>query len=338
MQQEVFDMNEHGYYQLSRSVINDNYVWVSVDRKLLINRSDFYVQSGNIIKLDPNITFVPGAQVVITTFTSIRTSTTIGYRIFKDMLGRNHFKRLSAINTTFLTRDLNINDSEIYVNNSSILPNPNTEKAIPGVVLINGERIEYMAKNGNILSRITRATLGTGAKSSYKAGTKIIDQGPNQTIPFTEATDIRTFTSTNTTSYVISNIDFNLGANIHDQVEVYFGGRRLVKPVPSTTLRLLHDTTSTYDSGETRSYIELPAEFTITAESTSSTAILELNINYLQENKIITVVKKNSTHWYNAGVGVPTNGQSLLNANTVQAQFIKERTASLPDKYYYGTQ
>ncbi len=338
MQQEVFDMNEHGYYQLSRSVINDNYVWVSVDRKLLINRSDFYVQSGNIVKLDPNITFVPGAQVVITTFTSIRTSTTIGYRIFKDMLGRNHFKRLSTINTTFLTRDLNINDSEIYVNNSGILPTPNPEKAIPGVVLINGERIEYMAKNGNILSRITRATLGTGAKSSYKAGTKIIDQGPNQTIPFTEATDIRTFTSTNTTSYVISNIDFNLGANIHDQVEVYFGGRRLVKPVPSTTLRLLHDTTSTYDSGETRSYIELPAEFTITAESTSSTAILELNINYLQENKTITVVKKNSTHWYNAGVGVPTNGQSLLNANTVQAQFIKERTASLPDKYYYGTQ
>jgi hypothetical protein len=252
------------------------------------------------------------------------------------MLGRQQFKRFADANTTILTQDLNINDTEIFVNNANVLPNPSPENAVPGVVLIGGERIEYRGKENNKLTRITRATLGTGAKSTYKAGTRVFDQSARQTIPFNETLDVRHFTSTNTTTYLITGISFNAGVDAHDQVEVYFGGRLLAKPVPDSTLRLVHDTTSTYDSGETQSYIELQPDFTLTAISTNSTAVLELNIDYLQENKTITVVKRNSTHWYEAGVGVPANGVSLLNANTTQAEFLRTLTATLPDKYYYG--
>lgn len=337
MRQEVFDMTQVGIYQISRAVINDNYVWVSADRKILANRTDFSIKNSNIIQFEPHIEYVPGAQVVITSFSKFRATTAIAYRIFKDMLGRNHFKRLADNFTTVLSHPLNINDTEIHVTNADVLSAPNPANNIPGIILIGGERIEYMAKDSNKLSRITRATLGTGAKQSYSIGTKVFDQGTRQTIPFEEITDVKTFTSTNTTTYVITDITFNQGSQPHDQVEVYFGGKLLLKPLPATSLRLKHDTTSTYDSGENRTYIEIDPEFQLTAITTNSTAVLELNIDYLTEDKRITVVKKNSTHWYQTGIGLPTNGVSLLTTDSIQAEFLRNHTASLPDKYYYGT-
>jgi hypothetical protein len=119
---------------------------------------------------------------------------------FKDMLNRTHFKRLSLRKQTELTQDLNFFDFEIHVADASEFDIPNQSKNLPGVVEINGERIEYFEKTGNILSRLRRSTLGTGAAFKYLAGNKVQDIGPSETIPYRDTTTVDQITTTGSRS------------------------------------------------------------------------------------------------------------------------------------------
>jgi hypothetical protein len=67
----------------------------------------------------------------------------IAYRVFNNMLGDTGYLRISSANTTALTSQLTINDSEIYVADASKLSAPDKLTATPGVIFINGERITY---------------------------------------------------------------------------------------------------------------------------------------------------------------------------------------------------
>ena len=62
---------------------------------------------------------------------------------------------------------------------------PNPEINSPGVVIIDGERIEFFKKDGNLLSQLRRSSLGTGPASISGVGTKVIDQSFYQDIPGT---------------------------------------------------------------------------------------------------------------------------------------------------------
>jgi len=66
-------------------------------------------------------------------------------------------------------------------------PSPST--GIPGVVMIDGERITYFGKNDstNTLSQIRRGTQGTGAKA-HLTGTTVIDSGQTQSVPYSKVT------------------------------------------------------------------------------------------------------------------------------------------------------
>ena len=332
MRQEVFDANEAGFYQLSRQVIDDNYVWASLNRNILANKFDFYIDSNlRTLRTGASVPYVAGTQLVVTSFSEIAADTTIGYRMFKDMLNRTHFKRLSAAKSTYLVSPLYVESTEILVNDAAVLPDANPTMGVPGIILIDGERIEYMAKAGNSLTRLTRATLGTGAKAVYNVGTTVIDQGASQTVPFTESVLAQNFTATNTTTYTITDISFASIVNSHDQVAVYCGGVLLRKPTPTTVLHLVHDTTKSYDSGQYNSDITQLPEY----EITTSTGVLRL-ASMPALGKTITVVQHLSSIWYEQGVTTPSNGVQLLYANTVQAQFLRDQTSTLPDKYYYG--
>ena len=70
-------------------------------------------------------------------------------------------------------------------------------------------------------------------------------------------------------------------------------------------------------------------------EITTSTGVLRL-ASMPALGKTITVVQHLSSIWYEQGVTTPSNGVQLLYANTVQAQFLRDQTSTLPDKYYYG--
>jgi hypothetical protein len=187
-----------------------------------------------------------------------------------------------------------------------------------------------MEKTGNLLGRIKRASLGTGAKDLYPIGTPVTDQGYIQTVP--SSGDVLFSTSTtavNTTTYIINSdyVTFDSEIDPKDQVSVYYGGRLLTK---NTTT--YHSFDLAYDSNENNSDIVIPAGFTI---NTGTTCTITLSFQP-QVGVKIKIVKSTGKIWYNQGVDAATNGNSLLYSSTVQAKFLLEQQSGLPDKYQYG--
>ena len=112
----------------------------------------------------------------------------ISYMQFKDMLNRTHFKRLNADKQTFLTADVLATATTISVVNASLfdLPSPSSNK--PGVIEINGERIEFFTISGNVLGQLRRGTLGTGVPAKHLKGTIVQEIGASETIPIGDQT------------------------------------------------------------------------------------------------------------------------------------------------------
>jgi hypothetical protein len=156
------------------------------------------------------------------------------------------------------------------VEDSTTLIPPVIGRNIPGVILVNRERIEFYQMNGNVLSRLRRGTLGTGPSDYLPTGTKVIDQSPEQTVPYNNTiqtqvkwTDSTTntytihaydHTSTNGISTVTSNgiilqnRDITQSSNYinnKDQIVINYGGRVLRKDD-----YIYHDFTVAYDSLE----------------------------------------------------------------------------------------
>ena len=345
---EVFNAVSSKDYKISRTVLNSSYVWVSIAGKPLINDKDYAVlEDRRTVRINKRYRYTRGDKIVITSFDDVVASATIGFRIFKDMLGRTHYKRYSDKNTAYLSQDLLVTDSEIFVNDVSILPTPIPTQNVPGIIFIAGERIEYAEKTSNSLKRIRRGTLGTGVRSSYVAGTAVVDAGKVQTIPSSEEVFKQDFTTTNATTYVLTDIPFGdvdftdvngIEQSFNNQeIEVYYAGRKLQKPTYSAVndvIRYKTDTTVHYDSNVTTDE-QLAPEFSIEI-STTSEYLLVLNLPVVEENKRLTVIKHQARVWYNKGDNTATDGNSLLQSSTVQAEFLQERQSGLPDKYQYG--
>jgi hypothetical protein len=178
--------------------------------------------------------------ITVITFSSNVLSSGIAYQQFKDMLNRTHFKRLSSNKRTKLTQPLSWKDTIISVEDATNFDTPNSSKNLPGVVEINGERIEYFSKSGNTLSRLRRGTLGTGVKNLYAVGTAVQDIGPTETVPYTESSIVEQIISDGThivnlgftptkskemwtyRSGFTSNIPTGYGQS--DDIEVFIGG------------------------------------------------------------------------------------------------------------------
>jgi hypothetical protein len=60
----------------------------------------------------------------------------------------------------------------------------NKSNNLPGIIFVNGERIEYFVKENNTLRQLRRGTLGTGVKSIHETGTKVYNQSSSKTIPY----------------------------------------------------------------------------------------------------------------------------------------------------------
>ena len=71
---------------------------------------------------------------------------TYGFREFQPMRGNIEFYRISSNSTTTLSANLNITDTDVYVSDASLLPDPGAVVGIPGEVFINGELIHYYQK------------------------------------------------------------------------------------------------------------------------------------------------------------------------------------------------
>jgi hypothetical protein len=330
-------------YQLSRPVLDSNYVWVELDRKALVADRDYKILDNNsYIQLDDKFNDSTESKVVVFSFSDNVSSDPIGFTLFEDMLQRRHYKRISKENTTTLTQDLNLLDKEIYVSDASVLVNPSPADRIPGVLFVDKERIEYYVKDGNTLKQITRGTLGTGSKSVHKSGTKVYDAGPDQTIPYTDRINkyeiiIREGLPNGKQVHVLDTINFSSSADAHNQVEVYVGGRKLQKPTVTNNPIKKHDVEIAFDSDETNSVgtssdvTQIP-EFTIEpVDDSDAKGYYKLVLRDVpQVGTELKVIQKQGNIWYENGVSTASNGEPLQRSRTKEAQFLLERSSGLP--------
>ena len=228
---ERFTGTPNRRFRISRPVLNDDYVWVTIYRKTsagatpitygLINKIDYILLSDNVtVQINDSWSLGTADVIEIMSISSQRLSSTVlGYRIFNDMLGNTTFTRLSAKNTTYLTRALSFTDTEIHVADSSLLTPPVPSKNLPGVILVDAERIEFLEYTGNVLTKLKRATLGTGPSYYSEPGTRVLDQGIEQMLLFKENVYKQThFTTSTTNTYVISTTPYVYNTGTYDQI------------------------------------------------------------------------------------------------------------------------
>ena len=306
-----FSGHRGNQYTLQRPVLDSAYVWVTYNGQPLTVDLDYSVTAdGHTVIIRDAIYQSSADVVVITSFADTKDRLT-GYRIFHDMLGRTHYKRLSSENTTVLAQDLLMTDETILVQDSSVLTPPVVSANRPGVILINSERIEFFTISGNTLGQLRRGTLGTMPKDVFVAGTGVVDQGALQTVPFTEFTQ-STATVITTSTQVNFNlsgwIQFNTSTIYTDQVEVRYGGALLLKPSMSTTY-VSHDFNAAYDSTSTADAIIAP-QFTIA----STSSVLTLNFTPQPGVKLEVIAR---------------NSRTFGDANSPVIKFLTGKPASL---------
>ena len=229
------------------------------------------------------------------------------------MLNRTHYKRLDAPEAT-LTKDLHYHDLRIEVDDTSKLPTPNKYTNVPGVIFINGERIEYLVKEEKMLRQLRRGTLGTGVKDVNPAGTGIYDQGISKTIPYKDVTQIQ-----EESTYGTNRLDLNFTANTVNEFEIFVGGRRLDK-----NEKIVFDPTSALDSPD--GDFVLPADFRLensieNGKIVSSSIVLK---EVPKENQKVVVVRKIGKIWQEPGTELGETQNDI-------GYFLRAGTTALPE-------
>jgi hypothetical protein len=160
-----------------------------------ISGSDITISIATLAAVPANTTviFYGVEKLEIILFNDSTIALGYGYMQFKDMLNRVHYKRIRKSKSTKLAVNLRQKDTEIYVEDGSVLSIPNPSRNLPGVIEINGERIEYFGIDGNVLTQLRRGTLGTGCPAIHRTKSYVIDIGPSETIPYNDQHIIETF-------------------------------------------------------------------------------------------------------------------------------------------------
>ncbi len=305
-----------GRIKLSRMCTADDFVWIIKNNVMLSHSSDYYLDSDlTTVKLKDPLNLFDVIDVIIFRDSHVRHS--YGYMQFKDMLNRTHYKRISKAKSTRLARDLGQKDPEIYVIDGDKLSPPNPALNIPGIIEINGERIEYFTKIGNILGQLRRGTLGTGVPSLHRFRSNVLDIGTTETIPYQDTSIVKSeFSPGSLTTVELDYIPSNA-----NELEVFVGGMRLKK----NSYVLFEESNGYPYSPEGDSTFS--AEFTVDGVS-SSVAIT----TPVEENIKVTVVKKIGKIWHPLDSDITYTDNNITN-------FIKNTEAIfsqyLVDKYQY---
>lgn len=321
-------------YKLSRKPLTADYVWVYKNGNRMTKDKDYSVSTSRGVVYLTAAT-VSSDEIKIVQFSRDVYQAPRVYEIFKDMLNTYHFKRYSKSNDVKLASPLNYYDLTMTVTDAESLFMPISSKNLPGVVMINGERIEYLTKNGNVLGQLRRGSLGTAIAETHSQDSYVIDVGPSETIPYRETQEKFDFVSDGSTlligplnfipkssstpraSWFVSSIPLENGPC--DNAEVFVAGRRLRKdPIA------VYDETLGMTSPSSDTYVE--AEFSIdgTSPFIRLTEPLPTGIR-------ITIITKRGNVWYNPGVSTATSGITLLKNTTVIANFLEQKSSELPE-------
>jgi hypothetical protein len=313
---------------LGRVVTNATRLWVSLNGKALTPDVDFTISND----LEPNEpeefgstiilaygTLLPTDIVIVTQMAETVVPEAMEFRIFQDMRGVQATYRMTPSTTTTLTQNLAATDDIIYVANASALTEPNFAANTWGVITINGERIMYRERDviANTVSSLLRGTAGTGA-SNHTTGSIVYDMGRGNLLPeeFQDYIVSDSFLANGTTvTYTgenihltyqdaerYSSVPFDIG-NVTGQpgsydygignpelaLEVYVGG---TLQIGNYTVDMVNPATVTFD-------VAPPAGVEV------------------------TLLVRQGVTWYEPGVGTPSNGVPLQEANTAAAKFLR---------------
>ena len=283
----VLDVQEK-VYDLGGTPINTDYVFVALNKNYLTANVDFRIE-GNRLFL-PRQALSETDKVTVTYLVGPVSKEAMGYRVFKDILNRTHYRRLSKAHSTRLVLDLGVSDTTLTVIDGSTLPDPSTGYNQPGVIFIGTERINYFEKDGNTLSRLVRGTLGTGVKH-HTGGSVVVDGSKRQSVSgYEDTTTTATHTADGSTTF------FGLPYAPADANE-------LVVQVGGTSTKA----------------------FTIGGDSTNGINLTTAPSSGL----IVRISRKTGSVWYTAGTSTAANGLGLQQSSTTQATFLQASPADL---------
>jgi hypothetical protein len=295
---EKFKGNDSGEYYLFQTPLNNDYTFVWVNGETVVQGFDWII-TDNKITITRLLT--TNDRVDVMYFVTEGNNFSTGFRIFKDMLNRTFYKRISQTNTTTLTANLSIDDKTITVTDGSVLRSMDGSTLLPGVIFIDNERIEYLYKDGNTLSNIRRGTLGTAIKN-HIVGASVVDASGQQTVPYADTIYTKKHIADGSTTAFISSQSLNSPY----EVDVFVGGRRLPY--------LNEDSSANYTVN--------------TWDGSSANIILSEQPAAGTEVKII---QKRGQIWYNRGETTAADGKGLGKSNTAQAKFIAGEPTNVPE-------
>ncbi len=319
-------------YQLSTAPISESYVWMYLNGNRLRQGKDYFVSLPRAV-VYLNVTTTPNDTVKIITFSNDIFKLPSAYEIHKDMLNVYHFNRFSKASCR-LTRSLRYFDTTIEVSDAGVLGQPIISRNLPGTIFIDGERIEYMTKTGNVLGQLRRGVQGTAIAEQYSIDTVVADVGLGEIIPYNETQQRIDFTSDGST-LLIGPLDFTpvkgtrsglwyresipLTHGPCDQLEVFAAGRRLKKD-PQDVYKEINGAASP-DADQTQE-----AEFSVDgiSQQIRLTAALPAGTR-------VTVLRRLGQTWYARGDTTAADGVSLINSLTPVAKFIVEKTTTIPE-------
>jgi len=301
-----------GLIPLRSETLDAQYVWVVKNGSLLNPSVDYDVtENRRYVKLVDQL----NENDVIETihFANVQLKNKFGWRQFKDMLNRTAYYRIDNTTENILTKELRWYDRTIILDRADNLPNPTS--TLPGVVFINGERIEYFVKDGNELKQLRRGTLGTGVPEVHQVGSDVQDQSRNTIMPYRDETVTLIFDGDETTNTF--ELDF-IPLRV-DEFEVFVAGRRLRKNmIDSYQFEYTQngEVVSAIAQDSPEGDVVLPPEYTV-----------ENNILTLLEspgvNQKVMVVRKIGKLWTDPGT-------PLSDADTDIGRFLRAKTVELP--------
>jgi len=294
---EVLEGRGSGVFKLRFNTLDAGYTYVWLNGQQLMQASDYTV-SGNTITINGR-TITSSDRLDVMYFAVDSAVNATGFRIFKDMLNRTFYKRISRTATTKLTLDMTESTQTFTVEDAALLPTPDIASNTPGVVFIDKERIEYFTKSGNTLGQLKRGTLGTGIKE-HGSGTEVVDASGTQTIPYADTVYTNTFTGDGSTvTFALSQAPSNAS-----ELDIFIGGQRLLL---------------TSEDGSTINY-SVDGSTTAVTLSTAPASGTQVKI-----------LHKKGQVWYTALDGNPADGKGLQASSTQQAKFIANEPTNAPE-------
>jgi hypothetical protein len=303
---EVLEGRGNGIFKLRFDTLNAGYTYAWLNGVQLQQNNDYTLSGNTLTVVGRTITSSDRLDVMYFAVDTAVGAT--GFRIFKDMLNRTFYKRISKTGTTKLTLDVTAGAQTITVADGSVLPEPkqilsfngSTISSItPGVVFIDKERIEYFTKSGNTLGQLQRGTLGTGIKE-HGSGADVVDASGTQTIPYADTVHTNTFTGDGSTVIFA----LSQAPSSASELDIFIGGQRLLL---------------TSEDGSTINY-SVDGSTTAVTLSTAPASGTQVKI-----------LHKKGQVWYTAADGNPADGKGLQASTTQQAEFIANEPTNAPE-------